>query len=225
MLREWFDKGFVSALDRVSARQAPLADSYVAWLGRRHPDRSTQELTRRLERQYLGVVTTSGVAVGLSAVIPGVGTVLGVVLSFADSAIFLEASALLGSGIAAAYGVDDGDSRRRHMVSEIVLGKAGTSALQQTAGHSSKQWFSVVVDRVPGLASMPDSPAKRFLVNFLLKRTLLLFGSVVPAGVGAVIGGTGNYALGNSVINNVHRSLGTGSPEGLRAGEAAPAHP
>lgn len=225
MLREWFDKGFVAALDRVSARQAPLMDSYVAWLGRRNPDQSTQQLAERLERHYLGVVTTSGVAVGLSAAVPGVGTILGVVLAFADSAVFLETSALLGTGVAAAYGVDAADTRRQRIVSEIVLGKTGTATLQQTAGHSSQRWLAVVVDRIPGLASMPDSPAKRFLVNFLLKRTLLLFGSVVPAGVGAVIGGTGNYALGNMVINNVHRSLGTGSIEGLRTGESLPAHP
>ncbi|MGW5921914.1 hypothetical protein ACWFPY_23240 [Nocardia fluminea] len=218
MLREFVDKRVVPALDRAAQAQAPVVHRYVDWLGRRHPQDAPVEIVQRLSRQYLVVVTASGVAVGLTAAVPGVGTVLGLAATGVDTAVFLEASSVLSVGAAAAYGLDPDDSRQAHLVSKVVLGEAGTKVLDETAGHKTGQWLAVVTDRIPGLASMPDSPAKRFLVNYLVKRTLLLFGTLIPAGIGAVIGGVGNNALGQLVIANVYRNLGTGSPEMLAAG-------
>ncbi len=218
MLREFVDKRVVPALDRAAQAQAPVVNRYVDWLGRRHPQDAPVEIVQRLSRQYLVVVTASGVAVGLSAAVPGVGTLIGLAVSGADTLVFLEASSVLSVGAAAAYGLDPDDARQAHLVSKVVLGDAGTKVLDETAGHKTGQWLSVVTDHIPGLASMPDSPAKRFIVNYLVKRTLLLFGTLIPAGIGAVIGGVGNNALGQLVIANVYRNLGTGSPEMVAAG-------
>lgn len=218
MLREFVDKRVVPALDRVAQAQAPVVNRYVDWLGRRHPEDAPVEIVQRLSRQYLVVVTASGVTVGLTAAVPGVGTLIGLAATGVDTLVFLEASSVLSVGAAAAYGLEPNDSRQAHLVSKVVLGDAGTKVLDETAGHKTGQWLSVVTDHIPGLASMPDSPAKRFIVNYLVKRTLLLFGTLIPAGIGAVIGGVGNNALGQLVIANVHRNLGTGSPEMVAAG-------
>ncbi|MGW0325889.1 hypothetical protein [Nocardia sp. NPDC003183] len=222
MLREFVDKRVVPALDRVAQAQAPVVRRYVDWLGRRHPQDAPVEIVQRLSRQYLVVVTTSGVTVGLTAAVPGVGTVLGLAATGVDTLVFLEASSVLSVGAAAAYGLEPDDSRQAHLVSKVVLGDAGTKVLDETAGHKTGQWLSVVTDHIPGLASMPDSPAKRFIVNYLVKRTLLLFGTLIPAGIGAVIGGVGNNALGQLVVANVYRNLGTGSPEMVAAGTGRP---
>ncbi|MGY0499761.1 hypothetical protein ACWZHB_14850 [Nocardia sp. FBN12] len=218
MLREFVDKRVVPALDRVAQAQAPVVNRYVDWLGRRHPEDAPVEIVQRLSRQYLVVVTASGVTVGLTAAVPGVGTLIGLAATGVDTLVFLEASSVLSVGAAAAYGLEPDDSRQAHLVSKVVLGDAGTKVLDETAGHKTGQWLSVVTDRIPGLASMPDSPAKRFIVNYLVKRGLLLFGTLIPAGIGAVIGGVGNNALGQLVIANVYRNLGTGSPEMVAAG-------
>ncbi|MBC7303694.1 MAG: hypothetical protein H5T78_22435 [Nocardia sp.] len=220
MLREFVDKRVVPALDRVAQAQAPVVNRYVDWLSRRHPDDAPVEIVQRLSRQYLVVVTASGVTVGLTAAVPGVGTLIGLGATGVDTLVFLEASSVLSVGAAAAYGLDPEDPRQAHLVSKVVLGEAGTKVLDETAGHKTGQWLSVVTDHIPGLASMPDSPAKRFIVNYLVKRTLLLFGTLIPAGIGAVIGGAGNNALGRLVIANVYRNLGTGSPEMVAAGTA-----
>ncbi|MEV4205551.1 hypothetical protein [Nocardia salmonicida] len=218
MLREFVDKRVVPALDRAAQAQAPVVHRYVGWLGSRHPEEAPVEIVQRLSRQYLLVVTASGVAVGLTAAVPGVGTVLGLAATGVDTVVFLEASSVLSVGAAAAYGLEPDDSRQAHLMSKVVLGEAGTKVLDETAGHKKGQWLSVVTDHIPVLASMPNSPAKRFIVNYLVKRTLLLFGTLVPAGIGAVIGGVGNNALGQLVIANVYRHLGTGSPEMVAAG-------
>ncbi|MFF2391978.1 hypothetical protein [Nocardia sp. NPDC058114] len=222
MLREFVDKRVVPALDRVAQAQAPVVHRYVDWLGRRHPQDAPVEIVQRLSRQYLVVVTASGVTVGLTAAVPGVGTVLGLAATGVDTLVFLEASSVLSVGAAAAYGLEPDDSRQAHLVSKVVLGDAGTKVLDETAGHKTGQWLSVVTDHIAGLASMPDSPAKRFIVNYLVKRTLLLFGTLIPAGIGAVIGGVGNNALGQLVVANVYRNLGTGSPEMVAAGTGRP---
>ncbi|WP_280216446.1 hypothetical protein [Nocardia neocaledoniensis] len=218
MLRQFVDKRVVPALDKVALAQTGVVGRYVDWLGRRHPDDAPVETLRRLSRQYLVVVTSSGVLVGLTAAVPGVGTLLGLAATGVDTVVFLEASSVLSVGAAAAYGLDDDDPRRAQLVSKVVLGEAGTKLLDETAGHKTGQWLGVVTDHIPGLASMPDSPAKRFIVNYLVKRTLLLFGTLIPAGIGAVIGGVGNNALGQMVVANVYRNLGTGSPEMVAAG-------
>ncbi|WP_280341458.1 hypothetical protein [Nocardia neocaledoniensis] len=220
MLREFVDKRVVPALDKVALAQTGAVGKYVDWLERRHPDDAPVETLRRLSRQYLVVVTSSGVLVGLTAAVPGVGTLLGLAATGVDTVVFLEASSVLSVGAAAAYDVADDDPRRAQLVSKVVLGEAGTKLLDETAGHKTGQWLGVVTDHIPGLASMPDSPAKRFIVNYLVKRTLLLFGTLIPAGIGAVIGGVGNNALGQMVVANVYRNLGTGSPEMVAAGTA-----
>ncbi|MEV6060130.1 hypothetical protein ACIA5E_04275 [Nocardia asteroides] len=218
MLREFVDKRVVPALDKVARKQTGAVDRYVDWLERRHPQDAPVQTVQRLSRQYLVVVTTSGVVVGLTAAVPGVGTVLSLLATGVDTAVFLEASSALAVGAAAAYDLDPADSRRDHLVSKVVLGESGTKLLDETAGHKTGQWLGVVTDRIPGLASMPDSPAKRFIVNYLVKRTLLMFGTFIPAGIGAVIGGVGNNALGQMVVANVYRNLGTGSPEMVAVG-------
>ncbi|MBF6453138.1 hypothetical protein [Nocardia cyriacigeorgica] len=208
MLREFLDKGVVSALDRAAHAQAPVVTKYAAWLRDRHPEESPDEIVRRLERQYLIAVTASGVGVGLSAAVPGVGTVVALFATGADTLVFLEASSVLATGAAAVHGMTPEEVLDDHLVSAVVLGQAGTKALGQTAGHAAGKWVDVLGDRIPVLNRMDDSYMKRFLVQFVVKRGALMFGKVIPAGIGAVIGGVGNNALGRTVIANLRTTLG-----------------
>ncbi|WP_328532455.1 hypothetical protein OG935_23385 [Nocardia cyriacigeorgica] len=208
MLREFLDKGVVSALDRAAHVQAPVVVKYADWLRDRHPEETPEQIVRRLERQYLIAVTASGVGVGLSAAVPGVGTVVALFATGADTLVFLEASSVLTTGAAAIYEISPQDVLDKHLVSAVVLGQAGTKALGQTAGHTAGKWVDAVGNWIPGLNRMDDSAMKRFLVQFVVKRSVLMFGKVIPAGIGAVIGGVGNNALGRTVIANLHSTLG-----------------
>lgn len=203
------EKAVIEALDHGSRLQAPAVAKYVARLRRAHPEETPAQIIDRLERQYLLAVTGSGSAVGASAAVPGVGTIAALAAVSAETTFFMEASALFTLAVAAVHGIRPEDApRRRAMVLSVVLGDSGMEIVQKTVGSSAKNWGTVFANKVPGLSGMNDSLVKRFIVRFLTKRAALMAGKVVPAGIGAVIGGVGNRALGKSTINNARKAFG-----------------
>ncbi len=189
--------------------QAPLATRYVERLRRRDPSRSPEDLARGLESRYLLLVTASGTAAGLSAVVPGIGTLIGLAVSGVESAFFLEASAFYALSTGALYGLESMSPRqRRALVVGVVVGESGAELLGKRAGESAKDWASAVADKLPVVRSIDNSLARRFIVQFIAKRGVLLFGKTLPVGLGAVIGATGNRALARSVITNAHNMFG-----------------
>lgn len=203
------EKAVVEALDHGSRLQAPAVAKYVARLRRAHPDESPAQLVARLERQYLLAVTSSGSAVGASAAIPGVGTIAALAAVSAETTFFMEASALFTLAVAAVHGVrPENTEQRRALVLAVVLGDSGMEIVQKSVGTSAKNWGTVFANKIPGLSGMNDSLLKRFVVRFITKRAALMAGKVVPAGIGAVIGGVGNRALGKATVNNARKAFG-----------------
>ncbi|MBF6170348.1 hypothetical protein [Nocardia blacklockiae] len=189
--------------------QVPLAEKYVARMRRRHPDRAPEDLVRGLESRYLLLVMASGTVAGLSAAVPGIGTLIGLGVSAADSVFFLEASAFYALSTGAVHGIESMSPReRRAVVVGVVVGESGAELLGKRAGESAKDWAAVVADRLPVVRSIDNTLAKRFIVQFIAKRGVLLFGKTLPAGLGAIIGAAGNRALAKSVITNVHNAFG-----------------
>ncbi len=203
------EKAVVEALDHGSRLQAPAVAKYVARLRRAHPDESPAQLVERLERQYLLAVTGSGSAVGASAAIPGVGTIAALAAVSAETTFFMEASALFTLAVASVHGVrPEHTEQRRALVLAVVLGDSGMEIVQKSVGTSAKNWGTVFADKIPGLSGMNDSLLKRFIVRFITKRAALMAGKVVPAGIGAVIGGVGNRALGKATVKNARKAFG-----------------
>ncbi|MBF6126718.1 hypothetical protein [Nocardia brasiliensis] len=205
MLRKFLDQGVVSMIDRSARLQKPLVDKYVGFVQSRHPVESPDQIVERLGRHYLIAVTASGVVVGLSAAVPGVGTLVGLAAAGADTVFFIEASTVYTVGASEVAG-NKATAPRPPLVSAVVLGQAGTGALG-AAGRSAKQWDTMLANKLPVLRRMDDSPIKRFVVQFIVKRGALAFGKVIPAGIGAVVGGVGNHALARGVIKNLHAAL------------------
>lgn len=203
------EKAVVEALDHGSRLQAPAVAKYVARLRRAHPEETPAQIIERLERQYLLAVTGSGSAVGASAAVPGVGTIAALAAVTAETTFFMEASALFTLAVANVHGVrPEHTEQRRALVLAVVLGDTGMEIVQKRVGTSAKNWGTVFADKIPGLSGMNDSLLKRFIVRFLTKRVALMAGKVVPAGIGAVIGGVGNRALGKATISNARRAFG-----------------
>lgn len=217
MAQKFVERGIVAAIDRAAEVQAPLVRRYTEFVRGRHPGESPEQLRRRLERHYLLAVTASGVGVGLSAAVPGVGTVVGLAAAGADTLFFLEASTVFVAG-AAEVGPRAAGRAALPRVSSVILGGAGAEALG--AGRkSAAQWDTALANRLPVISSMSDGPVKKFVVQFLVKRVALGFGKVVPAGIGAVVGGAGNHALGREVIGNLHRATSGGRAAATPAAE------
>ncbi|NNH69756.1 hypothetical protein HLB23_07730 [Nocardia uniformis] len=209
MFKGGLEKAVVSLLDNGSQLQGPAVTKYVERLRKSHPGESPAQINARLEKLYLTTVTGSGTAVGATAAVPGVGTVASVAAMTAETAFFLEASALYTLAVAAVHGVAPEDKeRRRALVLAVVLGESGMEIVQKTVGHSAKNWGTLLTNKIPGIRSMNDSLLKRFLVQFITKRSALMLGKVLPAGIGAAIGGFGNRALGHRLIDNSRQAFG-----------------
>ncbi|MFJ4653151.1 hypothetical protein ACIP5Y_17960 [Nocardia sp. NPDC088792] len=189
--------------------QLPLASRYVNRLRRLHPDRTPEDIAQGLETRYKVFVTLSGTVAGLSAAVPGVGTLIGLAVSGVESVVFLEASALYAVSVGSVHGMQSmSPKRRRALVVGVVLGESGAEMLGKNASQSARDWASAVADHLPIVRNIDNAMAKRFIVQFIVRRGVLMFGKTLPAGIGAVIGAAGNRALANSVITNSHNIFG-----------------
>ncbi|MBF6337217.1 hypothetical protein IU450_15135 [Nocardia abscessus] len=209
MLKGAFEKTVVELLDTGSRLQAPAVAKYVDRIRRSHPDESPAQIIERLEKQYLLAVTGSGSAVGATAAFPGVGTVAAIAAVSAETTFFMEASAVFTLAVASVHGIAPEDQeQRRALVLAVVLGESGMQIVQKSVGTSAKNWGTAFASRIPGLSRMNDSLLKRFIIRFITKRAALMAGKVLPAGIGAVIGGAGNRALGKATITNARKAFG-----------------
>ncbi|MBL1074222.1 hypothetical protein JK358_07415 [Nocardia sp. 2] len=202
--------------------QVPLAAKYVGRLRRLHPDRTPADIAGGLETRYLTVVTVSGALAGLSAAVPGVGTLIGLAVSGVESVFFLEASALYAVSAGAVHGIENlPPKQRRALVVTVVLGESGAEMLGKNASQSARDWANVVADRLPIIRNIDNAMARRFIVSFLAKRAVLLFGKTLPAGIGAVIGAVGNRAMAKAVVTNARNSFGPTPAHWPNAGQPA----
>ncbi|KAF0962194.1 MULTISPECIES: hypothetical protein [unclassified Rhodococcus (in: high G+C Gram-positive bacteria)] len=220
------EKVLVSVLDNGSRLQAPAVAKYVEWVRRSHPGESPAQIVERMEKMFLLGVTGSGSAVGATAAIPGVGTVASIAAVGAESAFFLEAAALLTLAVASVHGISAADhQQRRALVLSVALGESGMEIVQKATGVTAKNWASAITSRIPGptMKGMNSTLVRKFITKYAARRSALILGKLVPAGIGAAIGGAGNRAIGKGVIKNSREAFGPAParwPDELRAVEA-----
>ncbi|GAC70787.1 hypothetical protein [Gordonia soli] len=211
-----------SLIDRAQRLQAPAVKKYVDGLRTKHPDETPAQIIARLEKLYLTAVTGSGSAVGATAAIPGVGTFTAVGAMTGETAFFLEASALLALSIAEVHGISVHDSeRRKTLVLAVALGEEGVLALGKLVGGRGGALRRLGGAAIPGggLSGLNKKLITKLTRKFAIKRAPLIFGKLMPAGIGAVIGGAGNRALGKRVITNARAAFGPPPPAWTIDGE------
>jgi len=206
------------SLNRVLAIQHPLVVSHVQSIRRRDPNAGPERVIRILEREFLTAVTTGGAAVGASAVIPGVGIPVSLALSGAETAYFLEASALFAQSITEVHGIAITDPERaRTLVMAMMLGGPGQALVRQLAGEALGQaparsafWGDLVAQRLPkaALGGVSDLVRKQFVRRFATSQGASIVGRAIPFGVGAVIGGVGNHSLGKKIVESSRSAFG-----------------
>ena len=220
------EKVLVSVLDNGSRLQAPAVARYVEWVRRSHPGESPAQIIERMEKMFLLAVTGSGSAVGATAAVPGVGTIASIAAVGAESAFFLEAAALLTLAVASVHGISAADhQQRRALVLSVALGESGMEIVQKATGVTAKNWASAITSRIPGptMKGMNSTLVRKFITKYAARRSALILGKLVPAGIGAAIGGAGNRAIGKGVVKNAREAFGPAParwPDELRAIEA-----
>ncbi|GAA2012283.1 hypothetical protein [Microbacterium ulmi] len=208
----------VRALDRVLAVQRPAVLAHLRSIRLRHPDASTAQIIRYLERRYLAAVTTGGAAVGATAVVPGIGTGVTLALSGVETVGFLEATTLFAQSAAEVHGIAVSDpDRARALVLTLLLGKEGIDLVAQLAGQASgkgltrdRYWGELITKTLPRAAVGPlvDRLKSSFIKQFAAKGGVSIIGKAIPFGIGAAIGGAGNNILGRRVLVNSRRAFG-----------------
>lgn len=205
-------------LDRVLAVQRPVVLAHIRSIRRAKPDATPEQVIRTLERRYLAAVTTGGALVGATSAIPAVGTIASIALSTAETAGFLEASALFAQSVTEVHGIAVTDPERaRTLVMTMILGGAGSELVEQLAGEvvgvapgRTTFWGELVTKSIP--KSAVNGVAKRvrafFVKKFAASEGASIVGRAIPFGIGAVIGGAGNHFLGRRVVASARTAFG-----------------
>jgi hypothetical protein len=209
---------FGRTIDRVLSVQRPVVLAHIRSIRRSRPDATPAQIITTLERRYLAAVTTGGALVGVTAAIPAVGTIASIALSTAETAGFLEASALFAQSVTEVHGIAVTDPERaRTLVMTMILGSAGSDLVEQLASEvvgvgpaRSAFWGELVTKNLPksALGSVARRLRSFFLKKFAANEGAGIIGRAIPFGVGAVIGGVGNHFLGRRVVTSARSAFG-----------------
>lgn len=209
----------VKTIDAVVTKQRPLVVRHLQQVRSKHPDLTPEQLIARVEKQFLAAVSTSGAAVGASAVAPGIGTVASVALTAAETVAFLEASAFYAQAVTEIHGIHVQDPERsKALVMSLMLGAEGSTLVrrvsQEALGRSGARdafWGQLITTKLPGgfVADRVTSYLKKALMRRLAATTgRSALGRALPFGIGAVIGGVGNHILGRQIVKNAREAFG-----------------
>ncbi|WP_227497226.1 hypothetical protein [Planctomonas psychrotolerans] len=212
------DPRLASGIEKILSVQRPVVLSHIRALRRKHPGATPEQIIAILERRYLTAVTTGGAAVGASAVVPGVGMGISLALSGAETAGFLEATALFAQSVTEVHGIAVEDPERaRALVMTMMLGSAGSDLVRQLAGQAAGKspelnrfWGQTITSGLPQFAVGPvaDRIKRAFIKRFAVRQGSNVLGRAIPFGIGAVIGGTGNHMLGRKVVASSREAFG-----------------
>ncbi|KQX07355.1 MULTISPECIES: hypothetical protein [unclassified Leifsonia] len=204
--------------------QRPVVLAHIRSIRRRNPDATPAQLVRILERRYMAATTTGGAAVGATAVIPGIGTGMTIVLSGVETAGFLEATALYAQSVAEVHGIAVSDpDRARALIMTMMLGSEGSNLVRQLAGQvngtgagRNAYWGELVTANLPRalVGPLADRLKSMFLRRFAVGAGASVFTKAIPFGVGAVIGGVGNRIVSGRVVQSSRLAFGM-APESL----------
>jgi hypothetical protein len=224
--------------DRVLSVQRPVVLAHIRSIRGRRPDASPAQVLAILERRFLTAVTSGGAIVGASAAIPAVGTGTALLLSGVETAGFLEASALFAQSVTEIHGIAVVEPERaRTLVMALMLGNAGQDLIQQLAtqaagrgGSRTAYWGEFVTKSLPGPAfgMIADRIRSSFLKRFAVTQGTSVVGRLMPFGIGAAIGGTGNHLMGRKIVNSARDAFGPAPatfPASLDAVPKAPRAP
>lgn len=206
-------RALARVIERSARVQGPVAEAYVARLRRAYPGASPAEIVTQLEKRYLAALTASGAAVGSAATFPGIGTVAALSAGAGETVLFLEATAVFVLANAVIYGIPaDHRERRRALVLSVLVGDDSRRALGELIGpgRTNGGWLA------EGMASLPLSTLGRvntqmlkyFVKRYAVRRGALMFGKMLPVGIGAAIGGAGNRIIGKKIVRNARHAFG-----------------
>ena len=193
--------------------QRPAVRGYLERLRNASPGAGPEEILSRLEKHYLRAVTVTGAMVGCLATVPAIGTLAAFSAIAAETAMFLEATAFLALAVAELHDIPaDNRERRRALVLGVLVGDEGKAAMSTLlgVGRTGGAWLSegAVAAPLPAMTEL-NSRLMRFAARrYAMRRGALMFGKLLPIGIGAVIGALGNRLMGRKIVKNARKAFG-----------------
>lgn len=206
-----------SMLSRLLSVQRPVALAYVRSLRRRNPDATPEELVKIIRRHYLALTTSGGAAVGATAAVPGLGTTAALGVASAETAGFLEGTALFAQAVSEIHGLPVQDVKRANaLVLGLMLGKDGKNLVKrfskQSGGVDSMlgSWGATVTKQLPApvVDLLVRKLRKTFIRKFAARAGGSFVGRLLPFGVGAVIGAVVNAQMARKVAQESREAFG-----------------
>lgn len=198
-LVRWRGGDIVAAgVDRVVSRR---------WEGaRRAADATTgtrDERVAQLKRAFSRELGTMGAAAGAAAAAPVVETAASLSTAAAELGWFTVRASDLILAIAAVHGHTEPsvEERRAWVLSILAFGDSAAAAFTRLAGEAGKGLGAKATARVPRevLLKMNRSFGRTIVTKYGKRRGAIALGRALPLGIGAVIGGSANYALARTI--------------------------
>lgn len=204
-------------IERGARVQGPAVKAYVERLRSANPDATPSEIVIKLEKHYLAGVMASGAAVGSAAAFPGIGTLTAMSAIAGETVVFLEATAVFVLAVAEVYGIPaEHRERRRALVLAVLVGEDSKHAIADLigSGRTGGGWLAdgAASLPLPAVSQLNSRLVKYFVKKYALKRGAIAFGKLLPVGIGAVIGGVGNRAMGKKIVGNARNAFGNPPP-------------
>jgi len=206
-------RALAQVIERSTRVQGPAAEAYVARLRRAHPGAGPAEIVALLEKRYLATLTASGAAVGSAATFPGIGTLAAMSAGAGETVFFLEATAVFVLANAVVYGIPAGHrEQRRALVLAVLVGDDSRRAIGELIGpaRTNGGWLAEGMASLPlsSLARLNARMLKYFLKRYTVRKGALMFGKLLPVGIGAAVGGAGNRIVAKKIVRNARQAFG-----------------
>lgn len=165
-----------------------------------NPGMAPKDLSRQYRKKIRNKYTSVGVATSLPGMIPGVGTAAQLVFEAgsvsADVALMLRWMATLCYGTAYIYARDIEQEFESEFTTVLGLWAGIITPEEITAAKSSSitsgHFDKHMADRIKN--RMNQKIWRKLATKYGIKRSGLIGGKLIPFGIGAVIGGSFNYA-------------------------------
>ncbi|MEH3138620.1 MAG: hypothetical protein PGN37_00280 [Mycobacterium kyogaense] len=210
-------KALSQIIERGARVQGPAVRAYVGRLRESNPGASPAEIITKLEKHYMAAVMASGAAVGSAAAFPGIGTLVAMSAVAGETVVFLEATAVFVLAVAEVHGVPAEErERRRALVLAVLVGDDSKGAIADLLGRgrTSGGWLSdgAAALPLPAVSQLNNRLLKYFVKRYTLKRGAMMFGKMLPVGIGAVVGGVGNRMMAKKIVQNARDAFGAPPP-------------
>lgn len=183
------------ALDAASEKVHQLLD--------KEKNTKPAKVERKLRRAFKRKQVAEGTAVGVTAALPGPGTIAAAGLSAGQYGLFVTHAARYVLGVAALHGFDiDDDERRRALFLTVLTGEEGMDILNQGMTMSSVMWAKNVLTSSShtSLSSLSSRLAKKLVKSGARASARTTIGRMMPLGVGAILGWHSGRRLAGDVI-------------------------